>query len=317
MAQQQWRKTAFGTTTGPWEDDPFSAAQRQAGNQNADLMLRMALANAQMGFQREELGARREDNALTRQAEADAQAKKYGYLSGRDTIADKQWGDEFGMKSADAAEQRRQSQQMFDFNKEDALLRRALQKEANDLQRPLTELEVARKKMELEREKKLQENMGNPMAAVPPGGAAPTPYSPKSQKAIDAYGNIVEQTGNVNQATRTARAVDRDEALQAAEAKARTVGSEIGAFSARDTKMLGGDPTQADKDRLTANIALVAALYKDAGMNDADIEAKIREMILKNAGNFKDMNAGWIQGVLREFGIDKNTPYYVAPQAAK
>lgn len=249
-----------------------------------DLALQML--REQLGANRYQFDAGRQDTAAARQAEADRWGKQFDYMGNRDKLADTRWQEQFGQDKADREVDRswRQEQRARDDARYDA-------------DAPSRAINVQLQAAALERLKREQDARN--------GAAGAAIYQPTNDKGKEAYTFALSTTGDPLQAGFAAKGAERSQSLADAEAEAQGVGQNVRAYSARDTAVAPwkSDPTDADTVDLVKRVEAVAQLYRTAGMSEPQVSAKVRELLMNNAGNYRDINAGKIQGLLQRFGI--------------
>jgi len=243
------------------------------------------VALAQIGLGRDEMNLGHQDRAAALQAQMDAAKQQFGYMANRDTMGDKRWQQQFDLSRADQEDNLNWRQ-----------YQRTRQEKQDELQDPMLKTQAALQQMQLDEMQK------RAATAAGVGGIA---YAPSTDQGKDAYQFALRSTGDPLQAGMASKQTDRQQQLADAEAAASGVGGDVAAYSARDTKMFGWDPTEEDTAALTKKIEGLTQLYRSAGLSEPQVQAKIRDVLTKNQGNSKDLNAGNIQALLRRYGIQQ------------
>lgn len=299
---------------GSWQADGMDEAERfganradqwnqfniNNGNQRSQDDWRKTVALQQLGLQRDMWAGGREDSAAARTADDARFTKQFDYMGNRDKTLDtrqaaedalsqQRWQEQFGLQKDQFGLQKTGIEQDREFRNLDLQDRRDERAQA----KPLNALQS---QVALEQLKQMQQRQTV-------ANNAGISYAPQTPEGRDTYEFALSQTGDPKAAAAAAKQAERAKALENAGAEASTVGSDIGRFSAKDTKMFGADPTAGDQADLVKRVEAVAQLYRSAGYSEQQVTAAVRDMLTKNAGNYRDLNAGNIQSLLARFGI--------------
>jgi hypothetical protein len=264
--------------------DQWSQYALNMANKNREEDWRKDVALKQLGLQSEMYQGGRQESALERQARADAEKARYGYMTGRDTLEDQRWQAKFAQDK---------------LNQEDERNWRAQQRERDiaeyDARKPLQSAQLEMTLAQLAQMKKQQEAMT--------GAAGAAAYTPTTDTGKEAYQGTLAMTGNPMQAGFAAKQAEREAAKQTAAATGSQLRSSLQDFSARDKAVIGFDPTDEDKKAIIAKVEAYAAVLKQAGFNEKEVQAAVEDMLRQTltSDGRTDTNAGWSEGILKQF----------------
>lgn len=246
---------------------------------------RRDVALKQLGLSEKMYEGGRADSAAER-------AAKYGFM-----------GEELGLRREESAADRafRErglgfQERNFNFQEEQArqLAKERMEDRARGIPMLDTQAEIAR--MQLERMKQQEANRG--------AAAATSTYAPKGDKGREVYQQTLAVSGDPMQAGIAAKQADQERSMAQARAAKQQLEAQLDDFSAKDRAIIGWDPTPQDVTALNQRIEALRLLMKDAGMDDAEIDAEVQSILRAKltSGGRTDWNAGPSEALIAQQG---------------
>ena len=253
---------------------------------------RKDIALKQLGLSEKMYTGGREDSAAER-------AAKYGFM-----------GEELGLRREESAANRGLQERGFGlqergfglqergFNFQEEQARQLAKERQEDRDRGVpmqnTQAEIAQ--LQLARMKQQEANRNT-------AGSVAT-YAPKGDKGREVYQQTLAMTGDPMQSGMAAKQADQERSMAQARAAKQQLEAQLDDFSAKDTAIIGWDPTPQDATALTQRVEALRMLMKEAGLEDAEIDAEIHGMLRGKltSGGRTDWNAGQSEALLKQQG---------------
>lgn len=246
---------------------------------------RRDVALKQLGLTEKMYTGGREDSAAER-------AAKYGFM-----------GEELGLRREESAADRalrergfniQEKGQQFQLTQAEQLAKERLEDRARGA--PLLDAQSQIAQLQLERMRQQEANRG--------AASGTSAYTPKGDKGREVYQQTMAMTGDPMQAGIAAKQADRERSMAQARAAKQQLEAQLDDFSAKDTAIIGWDPTPQDVTALNQRVEALRILMKEAGMDDAEVDAEIQSILRAKltSGGRTDWNAGPSEAVLKQQG---------------
>jgi hypothetical protein len=246
---------------------------------------RKEVALKQLGLTEQGMNWNREDTAAER-------AAKYGFM-----------GEELGLRREESAADRalrergfnlQERGQQFQLTQAEQLAKERLEDRARGA--PLLDAQSQIAQLQLERMRQQEANRG--------AASGTSAYTPKGDKGREVYQQTMAMTGDPMQAGIAAKQADRERSMAQARAAKQQLEAQLDDFSAKDTAIIGWDPTPQDVTALNQRVEALRILMKEAGMDDAEVDAEIQSILRAKltSGGRTDWNAGPSEAVLKQQG---------------
>lgn len=265
--------------------DRINMFQQNRVDQRGQDDWRKEVALKQLGLAEQGMNWNREDTAAER-------AAKYGYM-----------GDELGLRREESAASRGLQERGFGlqergFNFQEEQARQMAKERGEDRARnaPLLDTQSQIAQLNLARMKQQEANRGS--------ASATSTYAPKGDKGREVYQQTLAMTGDPMQSGIAAKQADQERSMAQARAAKQQLEAQLDDFSAKDTAMIGWDPTPQDATALNQRVEALRMLMKDAGMEDSEIDAEIQGILRAKltSGGRTDWNAGPSEALLKQQG---------------
>jgi hypothetical protein len=246
---------------------------------------RKDVALKQLGLSERMYDGGRADSAAER-------AAKYGFM-----------GEELGLRRDESAANRGLQERGFglqerSFNFQEEQARQLANERLEDRNRgaPLLDTQSQIAQLQLARMKQQEANRGS--------ASATSTYAPKGDKGREVYQQTLAMTGDPMQSGIAAKQADQERSMAQARAAKQQLEAQLDDFSAKDRAVIGWDPTPQDTTALTQRIEALRLLMKDAGMDDAEIDAEVQGILRAKltSGGRTDWNAGPSEALLKQQG---------------
>jgi hypothetical protein len=246
---------------------------------------RKEVALKQLGLTEQGMNWNREDTAAER-------AAKYGFM-----------GDELGLRREESAADRalrergfniQEKGQQFQLTQAEQLAKERMEDRARGA--PLLDTQSQIAQLQLARMKQQEANRG--------AASGTSAYTPKGDKGREVYQQTLAMTGDPLQSGMAAKQADQEKSMAQARAAKQQLEAQLDDFSAKDRAVIGWDPTPQDATALNQRIEALRLLMKDAGMDDAEVDAEIQSILRAKltSGGRTDWNAGPSEALLKQQG---------------
>ena len=246
---------------------------------------RKDVALKQLGLSEKMYTGGREDSAAER-------AAKYGFM-----------GEELGLRREESAADRAMRERGFGlqergFNFQEEQARQLASERLEDRARgaPLLDTQSQIAQLQLARMKQQEANRG--------AASGTSAYTPKGDKGREVYQQTLAMTGDPMQSGIAAKQADQERSMAQARAAKQQLEAQLDDFSAKDRAVIGWDPTPQDATALNQRVEALRLLMKEAGMDDAEVDAEIQSILRAKltSGGRTDWNAGPSEALLKQQG---------------